>query len=55
MTTKKSSREPTAKERGTLTRIYGDESNWYGKATAASKIRRSLNLSQNLQKSAKSK
>jgi hypothetical protein len=49
MTTKKSSRLPTTKERAMLTRIYGDESNWLGVATSAPKIRRT----QNLQKSAK--
>jgi|WetSurSiteA1Bulk_404760.scaffolds.fasta_scaffold13001_6 hypothetical protein len=49
MSAKKSSRMPTPKERGTLTRIYGDESNWLGVATSAPKIRRT----QNLQKSAK--
>jgi hypothetical protein len=51
MTIRKSSREPTAKERGTLTRIYGSEANWLGVATAAPKIRRAINL----QKSAKGK
>jgi hypothetical protein len=33
-------REPTTRERATLTRIYGDEKNWNGVATAAPKIRR---------------
>jgi hypothetical protein len=49
MSVRKSSREPTPKERGTLTRIYGSEENWLGVATSAPKIRRTANL----QKSAK--
>ena len=44
MSIRKSSRTPTPKERATLTRIYGDESNWLGVATMDSKKRRTEKL-----------
>lgn len=40
----RNARSPTAKERAALARIYGDESNWMGVATATTKIRRAQAL-----------
>jgi hypothetical protein len=40
----KSHRDPTTRERATLTRIYGSEENWNGVATSESKKRRAEKL-----------